>query len=91
MAVGRAQRMAALSPRIDADFGTDLAQRVVEILTLAEFAWHDCYGEPSPPDEVVDDIFVAAEGDLQKLIQAALLAVVDYRDLRLWADGKRRR
>lgn len=89
MTVGRDQRMAELAPRIRAEFGDALAPRVVEVLTLAEFAWHDCYGDVSPPGAVVDDIFVAAAGDLARLVQAALLAVVDVRDLQLWADDVR--
>jgi hypothetical protein len=43
----------------------------------------------TPPDEVVDDIFVAAHGDLTAFIAAARLAVHDARDLRLTADHHR--
>ena len=89
MAVGRAERMAELVPRIHAEFGVALARQVVAVLTLAEFAWHDCYGEPSPPAGVVDDIFVVANGDLGRLAEAARQAVLDYRDLRLEADAMR--
>jgi hypothetical protein len=83
--------MSELAPRIQTEFGGTLAPRVVEVLSLAEFAWHDCYGEVSPPSAVLDDIFVAAGGDLARLVQAALLAVIDFRDLRLWADDVRHR
>jgi hypothetical protein len=61
------------------------------VLTLTEFAWHDCYGELSPPGAVLEDIFAVAAGDLARLVQAALLAVVDFRDLRVWADDVRNR
>jgi hypothetical protein len=91
MAVGREQRMAELAPRIEREFGATVAPNVIEVLTLTEFAWHDCYGEPSPPHDVIDDIFVVAGGDLAKLISAASLAVIDRRDLRVTADGLRRR
>lgn len=90
MAVGRAQRMAALMPRITAEFGDALAPRVVDVLTLGEYAWHDCYGEPSPPEGVIDDIFVVANGDLARFVETVLLAVTDSRDLRLAAEAQRR-
>ena len=52
-------------------------------------AWHDCYGESSPGDDVVEDIFVVAQGNLAALIAAARLAVEDFRDLRMQADEVR--
>lgn len=89
MALGREERLAALAPRLESEFGADVAHRATEVLTLTELAWHDCYGELSPPADVVDDMLVVAGGDLGRLVQAALLAVTDTRDLRLVADHKR--
>ena len=89
MAVGREQRMVEVTPRLKTEFGADLVPRVIQVLTLGELAWHDCYGEPSPPGEVLDDILVVADGSLERLIEAVLLAVEDYRDLRLLADARR--
>jgi hypothetical protein len=88
MTVGREQRMAAIRPRIEAEFGPHLVATIIEILTLTELAWHDAYGEPSPPEQVVEDIIVVSGGDLRRFIAAALLAVTDPRDLRLSAVAK---
>jgi hypothetical protein len=74
--------------RARAEFGPD-AEAVLDVLELAEFAWHDCYGEVSPPDAVIDDVFVVARGRVAKFVRAARLAVEDYRDLRLTADSVR--
>jgi len=46
----------------------------------------DCYDEVSPPDEVIDDIWIVSEGELPNLIRASRLAVEDHRDLRMSAD-----
>jgi predicted kinase len=46
-----------------------------------EMAWHDCYGEVAPSDDVVDDVLLCSEGTLDGLVNAAHLAVVDRRDL----------
>ena len=81
--------MAELTPRLQAEFGPAVADRAKEVLALTEMAWHDCYGEASPPASIVDDILVVADGDLARLVQAALLAVTDFRDLRVAADAKR--
>ena len=81
--------MAALTPRLQSLFGPAVAGRARDVLVLTEMAWHDCYGETSPPAAVVDDILAVADGDLGRLVQAALLAVTDVRDLRLAADAKR--
>lgn len=59
-------------------------------MALLDFAWHDCYGELSPPDEVLEDIWLLAAGNLARFVSAAHLAVIDFRDLRVSADDKRR-
>ena len=82
--------MAALTPRLQAAFGPAVAGQARDVLVLTEMAWHDCYGEAAPPASVIDDILVVADGDLGRLVQAALLAVTDFRDLRVVADAKRR-
>lgn len=70
--------MAALAPRLEAEFGARLAKRAIDVLALTEMAWHDCYGEALPPGQVVDDVLIVAEGDLERLVVAALLAVTDF-------------
>jgi len=65
------------------------ADAALDILELTEFAWHDCYGDATPPDAVIDDIYVCSQGRLPDLARAARLAVEDYRDLRVQADHLR--
>ena len=81
--------MAELMPRLESEFGRGCHQQARDVLVLTEFAWHDCYGEPSPPRDVIDDILLVAGGDLGRLIQASLLAVIDFRDLRVSANAMR--
>jgi hypothetical protein len=52
-------------------------------------AWHDCYGEVTPPDDVIDDVLLCSQGTLDGLITAAHLAVIDRRDLSVWAKSLR--
>ncbi len=84
MAIGRAARRAEQATRIRAEFPGDV-DAVSQLLDLLELAWHDCYDEDAPPDSVVDDVFVVADGDLGQLVGAVHLAVRDWRDLRLAA------
>jgi hypothetical protein len=83
--VGRASRRAARESEVTRSFGPQAAA-ALDLLELTEFAWHDCYGEVTPRDSVIEDILVVAGGDLRSLIQAARLAVEDPRDLRVNAD-----
>ena len=88
MVVGRSSRRARRAERAAAEFGAQ-AGAALDLLELTELAWHDCYGEETPSDEVVDDIFVVAQGSMADLARAARLAVEDFRDLRLQADDLR--
>jgi hypothetical protein len=65
------------------------AEAALDALALLDFAWHDCYGESSPPDEVIEDIWTVADGDLGRFVSASHLAVIDARDLRVNADMRR--
>ena len=91
MAVGRAERLEELRPRLVAIFGgRNATLRIVgDALALMEMAWHDCYGEVTPPDEVIDDVLLCSQGTLDGLVAAAHLAVIDRRDLSVWADSLR--
>ena len=91
--VGRAERWREREPRVSAIFGDDgeTQRRVAAVFELMEMAWHDCYGDVSPPEEVVDDVLLCSGGKLGGLIDAAQLAVIDWRDLRLQANDLRRR
>jgi hypothetical protein len=90
MVTSRADRRRARSERAAEVFGRQ-ADAALDALALLDFAWHDCYGEPSPSDPVVEDIWVVADGDLGRFVSAVHLAVLDFRDLRMSADEVRRR
>lgn len=89
MVTSTADRRRARSRRAAELFGRQ-AEAALDALALLDFAWHDCYGEPTPPDQVIEDIWMVADGDLGYFVSAAHLAVLDFRDLRMNADDKRR-
>lgn len=90
MAIGRAARRQERRDRVVDVFGEKRADAALDLLELLELAWHDCYREIAPPDEVIDDVLVLSRGDLSRLISSAHLAVTDWRDARVAADRLRR-
>ena len=88
MVISSADRRTNRSPRATEVFG-ERAGAALDTLALLDFAWHDCYGETSPPEQVVEGIWLVADGDLARFVSAAHLAVIDFRDLRAGADQKR--
>lgn len=60
MAVSRAERRDDRRDRVVRVFGEKRSNRALDLLKLLEFAWHDCYAEITPPDEVIDDVLVSA-------------------------------
>jgi hypothetical protein len=91
MAVSRAERRNERQPWIVAVFGDDKGQLALDLLDIFELAWHDCYGEVTPPPSVIEDILTLSGGTVGGLIQAALLAVTDRRDLSVAAEDRRGR
>ena len=91
VAVSRAERRREREARVVAAFGPELAGPALDLLELVERAWHDSYGEITPPEDVVDDILLLSDGRLDRLIETARLAVVDWRDVRLAAQYRRSR
>ena len=89
MAVSRADRRRERRPRVVAVFGEAAADRALDLLEIVELAWHDCYGERTPADEVIDDMLHVSGGTLDGLIAAAHLGITDRRDLRVAADRRR--
>lgn len=89
MVIGRAARRAERRDRVTATVGPEAAEAALDILELVELAWHDCYGEVTPPDDVVADILVCSRGDLTRFARAARLAVEDWRDTRVAANAIR--
>ena len=90
MPVGREARRAARVPRVEAIF-REAAAAALDLLELTELAWHDCYDEISPSEEIVDEILLCSEGELGLLVKAARLAVTDWRDLKMWAGSVRKK
>ena len=89
MAVSRAERRAERRERVVTTFGEGQAETVLDLLELTELAWHDCYGEITPSDDIIDDLLVCSRGELAGLVRAARLAVTDWRDLKVWAQTER--
>jgi catechol 2,3-dioxygenase-like lactoylglutathione lyase family enzyme len=85
MTVSRKARRAERKARVEAIFAEKDGYGVLDLLELVEFAWHDCYSELTPTEDVIDDILLCSGGDLATLMQAARLAVEDVRDLKMWA------
>ena len=81
MAIGRSARRAERLHRIEATFGKEAAPGALDLLELTELAWHDCYGEITPPEDIIDDILFCSEGDIAKL--------VERRTSKAHRDGKR--
>lgn len=84
--MGRAARRAERTVKVEAAVGKDAAPAALDLRELVEFAWHDCYGDITPAEELVEDILTCSEGDLAQMIQFARLAVMDARDLRMTAN-----
>ena len=82
----RAHRRERRRSQVQALFGA-VADAALDLLELAELAWHDCYGEVSPPDQVVKCVLTVSEGRLDLMSRAARLAVEDFRDLRMQAEA----
>ena len=78
-------------PRVLAIFGEAQVSAALDLLDIFELAWHDCYGEVTPPPGVIEGMFTLSDGTIEGLIQAALLAVTDWRDLKVAAEERRPR
>ena len=86
MTISRAERRASRRDRVVSIFDDALADPILDLLELTELAWHDCYDEITPSEEMVDDILLCSKGELTRLIRIVRLAVADWRDVKLAAD-----
>ena len=91
VAVGNDQHRAERRPRLETIFGAQHVEAALDLLTMADMAWHDCYGprELEIPPEVLEDILLLCHGELSRLMRVALAAVTDFRDVRMAADEAR--
>jgi hypothetical protein len=90
VAVGRDQRRAARRTQLRATFDEASIDPALDVLDLMDLAWHDCFDEVAPPAGVLDDVLVLSDGEVEAPVRHALAAIVDYRDVRIAADEKRR-
>jgi hypothetical protein len=88
MPPGRAERRAGRRTKVAVLFA-DTTDRALDLLELLEMAWHDVYREETPPEDLIDDILLLSEGNLRLLIRWARLAITDWRDVRVAAEGAR--
>ena len=72
----------------EAQFGSN-ADVALDLVEIVELAWHDTYGDITPPPEVVEDMLVLSDGRIGGLVSAARLGLTDWRDLRVAADARR--
>ena len=72
-------------------FGAEQAPVALDLFDIFELAWHDCYGEATPSLGVVEDMLIMSDGTIEGLVRAALVAVTDWRDLKVAADSRRAR
>ncbi len=86
--ISRAERRAARSARVAAVFDPGSVEAVLDLFETMELAWHDVYGEISPPESVIDDVLIVSGGNLAALIRAVRLGLADPRDLRVAADRR---
>lgn len=91
MAVGRVERRRERESQVVAIFGEQQAPLALDLFEVTELAWHDCYGEVTPPQSVIEDMLTLSDGTVGGLIRAALLAVTDWRDLNVAAEERRSR
>lgn len=90
MAIGRAERRLERRSSVASIFDEDKVETALDLLELTELAWHDCYGEITPPPAVVEDILTVSGGSIEGLIEASRLAIADARDLKLLAADRRK-
>jgi hypothetical protein len=91
MAVSRADRRRDREPRVQAVFTDRQVKPALDLLELLELAWHDCYHDISPSEDIIDDVLLLSDGSIDKLISAAKLAVTDWRDLKVAAATRRQK
>ena len=72
-------------------FGKERAPIALDLLELTELAWHDCYREITPSEDVIEDMLLLSEGSIERLVQVARLGVADWRDLKVAVEEFRNR
>ena len=83
VAIGRDERRRDRRPQVESHFSDEEVERALDLFEIVELAWHDIYGEVTPPDRVVDEMLTFSRGDLKRLLSGALLGLRDPRDLHM--------
>jgi hypothetical protein len=65
---GQFARLAALKPEVQAAMEESQAQAALDLLLIAEFAWHDRYGELGMPKKVTRQILRGSQQQLDHMI-----------------------
>ncbi len=91
MAIGREQRRTERQPRVKQHFAEADVDPALDLLEILEIAWHDCYGDITPSEDVIDDVLLLSGGELAGLIQSVHLATTDWRDVKMNAATLRGR
>jgi hypothetical protein len=91
VAVGGAARREERRPQVAAIFAGPDVEAALDLLAMADMAWHDNYGpdDLSIPPAVLEDILLLCRGDLNTLIRVSMAAVIDFRDVRVAAAAAR--
>ena len=89
--MSRAERRKDRTHRAIAAFGEERASVALDLLELTELAWHDCYGEVTPSEALIEDMLLLSEGSIERLIVVARIGVADWRDLKVAAEAFRNR
>jgi hypothetical protein len=51
---------------VESVLGSSQASAGLDLLELTEYAWHDCYREITPPDDVILNILICSRGELPR-------------------------
>jgi len=89
MAIGREERRIDRQARVRQHFAETQIDPALDLLEILEIAWHDCYGDVTPSEDIVDDVLILSAGELAGLIQSVHLAITDWRDLKMNAAAMR--
>lgn len=87
--ISRSERRAARTARVAAAFDPGSVEAVLDLLETMEIAWHDLYGEVTPPESVIEDVLVVSGGNLAALIRSVRLGLADPRDLKVAREARR--
>jgi hypothetical protein len=65
---GQFARLAALKHEVQESMGEPQTQAALDLLLIAEFAWHDRYGELGVPEKVTREILQGSQQQLEHMI-----------------------